>query len=94
MAITQAEQVAAVANAAGITLQQARTAMDAVTAVVVTGLLSDGKLVLYGLGTFETRTRRPRRFRNPATGDSMDLPARSVVRFKPSKQLRDLAEER
>jgi len=66
------------------------------TAVIVDGLLdavcralSEGRhLEIRGFGTFKVRKRRSRMARNPRTGDPVEVPARAVPIFKPSKELR------
>lgn len=83
------EQVRIVAEHAGITSKQARDAIDAVVALVVAGLVAEGRVILHGLGSFEKRRRSSRRVRNPATGVMMDVPAKTVVTFKPSSHLRE-----
>lgn len=89
VAITKDNQIQAVAKAAGITARQARDAIDAVAAVVTVGLVEDGRVTLHGLGLFTTQRRAPRRVTNPATGVMMDLPSKTVVKFKPSSYVRD-----
>jgi DNA-binding protein HU-beta len=90
--MTKAQQIDAVATTAGITAREARAAIDGVVAVVTAGLLADGKVTLHGLGAFETRRRAPRRVINPVTGQPMELPAKTVVKFKPSSYLRQRIE--
>lgn len=92
MTITKDEQARAVAAAADITTHQAREALDAIAAVVTVGLRDDGHITLQGLGRFETRRRSVRRVRNPATGHMMDVPAKTIVKFKPAAPLRDSVE--
>jgi hypothetical protein len=41
-------------------------------------------------GSFRIRQRKPRTGRNPKTGDKVEVPAKRVPYFKPSKELRDL----
>ncbi len=43
-----------------------------------------------GFGTFKIRRRKPRMARNPRTGDPVEVAARPVPVFKPSKELRAL----
>ncbi len=45
------------------------------------------KLQLFGLGTFERKTQNARTATSPATGAKVDVPAKSVLRFKASKTL-------
>ncbi|RME59338.1 MAG: integration host factor subunit alpha [Candidatus Dadabacteria bacterium] len=51
-------------------------------------LEKEGKVMLSGFGSYEVKYKRPRRGRNPQTGESIILRARKVVRFKPSQLLR------
>jgi nucleoid DNA-binding protein len=48
---------------------------------------NDGdKLIVKGFGTFSRKLKAARTARNPQTGDTIDIPARSVLAFKASKQ--------
>jgi nucleoid DNA-binding protein len=49
--------------------------------------VSEGRLELRNFGVFEVRGRRPRRARNPRTGEAVDVPARLVVTFKAGRQM-------
>lgn len=50
--------------------------------------LSRGEEVrIHGFGTFKTAQRAARMGRNPRTGESVQVPARRVVRFSPSTTL-------
>jgi DNA-binding protein HU-beta len=93
MAITKNEQIDALADAAGITAKQARLALDVMPGIVLAGLLEDERITITGLGTFEVARREPRRLMNPATGAMMDIPAKKVVKFKPSRYVREKVEE-
>lgn len=57
----------------------------------VTGALKNGdKIEIRGFGSFRIRQRQPRTGRNPKTGVKVEVPAKRVPYFKPSKELRDL----
>jgi integration host factor subunit alpha len=52
--------------------------------------LEDGDNVLIsGFGKFSVKDKKPRRGRNPHTGEDLMLEARRVVTFKPSGVLRN-----
>jgi integration host factor subunit alpha len=51
-------------------------------------LAVEGKVMLSGFGSFEVKSKPPRRGRNPQTGESLILRARKVVKFKSSQLLR------
>lgn len=75
-----------VRNALGGTATQsaAELALDAVVRAVRDGLSEDGVVRLAKFGTFRMRTCRPRRLKNPRTGEEMFLPERQELRFTPS----------
>ena len=49
------------------------------------GLLADRVIELRGLGTFEIRTRKGRKARNPKTGDSVVIRDHGVAHFRPGQ---------
>ncbi|VAV86858.1 Integration host factor beta subunit [hydrothermal vent metagenome] len=60
------------------------TIFDEVTGALETG----GRVELRGFGAFSVRHRKPRIGRNPRSGESVKVPAKSVPFFKAGKQLR------
>jgi nucleoid DNA-binding protein len=50
-------------------------------------LLSEGGIELRNFGVFEVKKRKPRRARNPRTGDTVKVPAKLVVTFKPGREM-------
>src|SRR6202795_1361506 len=53
-------------------------------------LRTGDKIEIRGFGSFRTRQRKPRVGRNPKTGDRVEVPAKKIPFFKPSKELKDL----
>ncbi len=50
----------------------------------------DGQSIkLVHFGTFTVRNKRPRRGRNPRTGDTITIKKRQAISFRPSKKLRE-----
>ena len=58
---------------------------------VVDVLLKQGRVEIDGFGVFELVRRKPLRARNPRTGDRIEVPARTAVRFVPARALKGLA---
>ena len=77
-----------VAAAAGISKNEARVLMKEIAAAVETGLVTEGKVNLAGLGRFDRRIQSARKGRNPQTGEPIDIPEKNRVHFLPDAQLR------
>ncbi len=55
---------------------------------IKTALLTDRTIELRGLGTFEIRTRKGRKARNPKTGDAVIVRNHGVAHFRPGRELK------
>jgi DNA-binding protein HU-beta len=87
--MTKAELVEAMAKEAGISKVAAANALKAfMDGVIKTLKKKDGKVTLVGFGTFTKVNRKARTGRNPQTGAPIKIKARSVVKFKPGKELK------
>jgi integration host factor subunit beta len=64
--------------------------VDTIFDSVVRSLRVGDKIEIRGFGSFRTRQRNPRVGRNPKTGDRVEVPAKKIPFFKPSKELKDL----
>lgn len=60
--------------------------LDAIIATLVT----EGRIELRNFGVFEVKRRKPRKARNPRTGEKVFVPAKNVVTFKPGKEMEEL----
>ena len=78
-----------VAENAGLSKQQAESAVSAVLEAIEDALKSDDKVSLIGFGTFSVNERAARTGRNPKTGESIQIAAKKVIKFKPGKSLAD-----
>jgi len=67
---------------------QAASFVDATLDSIKTIVKSKGQLGLVGFGTFKVKTRKARTGRNPQTGKAIKIPAKKVVRFKPSSEFK------
>ena len=78
-----------IAEKAGLNKKQAEAALGAFSDVVTEALLEGDKVQVPGFGIFEVRDVAARTARNPATGETIDVPATKKPAFKPSKTLKD-----
>lgn len=63
--------------------------MSAAVRVAETTLKSGNPVVLGDFGKLKLAERKEREARNPATGATVKVPAKTVVKFSPSKGLAD-----
>ncbi|MCW5204005.1 integration host factor subunit alpha [Desulfobulbus sp. US1] len=73
----------------GLTKAQATDSVETFITLVKESLIAGEDLLLSGFGKFNVKDKRPRRGRNPQTGDELILDARRVITFKPSGILRN-----
>ena len=70
--------------------RQARVFLESLTTIVEKEVRGGGEVPLKGLGKFKVVQRNARVGRNPQTGEPIDIPAKTVVRFTVAKALKDL----
>lgn len=80
-----AKLTAAVQAELGCTKAEAEKAVTAVLGSVKAISSSEGKLTIQEFGTFSMKDKAARVARNPMTGQPVNVPAKTVFAFKPSK---------
>lgn len=73
----------------GLTRNQTEIVVDTVFDSIKKALMSGEKIEIRGFGNFRLKTRKPRKARNPKTGESVDVPGKKVLFFKVGKALRE-----
>lgn len=86
--LTKADLADAIYATLPVDKQKAAQIVEDYIEIIKESLEKDGKVMLSGFGSYEVKSKPPRRGRNPQTGDSIILRARKVVKFKPSQLLR------
>jgi DNA-binding protein HU-beta len=87
--MTKSELIGQIAENAGISKSDADKAYDAVISAIMSGLKKDGNVPLTGLGTFKVTHRAARTGRNPSTGETIQIAAKNVLKFKASKSVEE-----
>jgi integration host factor subunit beta len=88
--MTKADLVEEVATVTGLTRKDSEVIVDTLFESVIKALRAGDKLEVRGFGSFRVRQRNARVGRNPKTGEKVEVPAKRVPYFKPSKELKDL----
>ncbi len=85
--MNKSQLVDAMAQDAGISKSAAKKALESFLGNVEGALKKGGKVALIGFGTFSVQARKAREGRNPATGKTIKIPAKNVVKFKAGSAL-------
>lgn len=85
--MNKAELISAMAAGADMTKADATKALNAFLDVVMDALKKGEKVTLVGFGTLSVAEKAARTGINPATRETIEIPARKVVKFKPSTEL-------
>lgn len=86
--MTKAELIAAIADGAGITRDQAKKALDVFTDSVTSSLKAGNDVRLVGFGSFVATERKAGTARNPRTGETVQRPASKTARFRVGEGLK------
>jgi integration host factor subunit beta len=88
--MTKAELIEDVSRAVEVSRKDSEVIVETIFESIVKSLRAGDKIEIRGFGSFRTRQRKPRIGRNPKTGARVDVPAKKIPYFKPSKELKDL----
>ena len=86
--MTKADIVEEVYERVGISKQEASRLTELFFDIMKEGLEKDEKVKISGFGNFVVRAKRPRRGRNPQTGEDITITPRRVLTFKSSPVLK------
>lgn len=87
--MTQTQLVKEIATATGISNKQAKAVLDKYVEIAIAQTKKVGVCVLPGIGRLKKVERKARTGRNPATGATIKIPAKKVVKLTLAKALKD-----
>lgn len=87
--MTKSELIAELAKKSDLTKADSERALNSFIDVAKRTLKKDGKLALPGFGSFVVTKRKARKGRNPQTGQTINIKASKVVRFRAGKALKE-----
>ncbi len=85
--MNKSELVANIADSADISKAAAEKALNGFMDSITTALKKGDKVTLVGFGTFSVAKRAARQGRNPQTGKTMKIAAKTVAKFKAGSKL-------
>lgn len=89
--MNKTEFIAKVAAKAGVEKKAAAALVDAALEVVTDAVKAHEPISIVGFGTLSIAHREERTGKNPKTGETLKIPARSIPVFKPGSTLKEAA---
>lgn len=87
--MTQTQLIKKIADTVGVNNKVAKQMLETFATTAVAETKKNGVFVLPGLGRLVRVERKARMGRNPATGESIKIPAKKVVKFRVAKAVKD-----
>jgi DNA-binding protein HU-beta len=87
--LTKSQIMQTLAEKTGHSKKDVITILDAITELAYVQVKKSGEFVVPGIGKLVKVHRKERMGRNPATGETIKIPARTVVKFRVAKAAKD-----
>jgi len=87
--MTQTDIINHLADKSGMKKADAKEFFNALAALATSEVRKNGEFTLPGFGKLVKATRKAREGRNPATGDTIKIPAKTTVKFRLGKAMKD-----
>ena len=88
--MTKMDLVNSIYSKVGFSKKDSLLIVENVLEIMKSHLEQGEKIKISGFGNFIVREKKPRRGRNPQTGDQITIEGRRILTFKPSNVLRRL----
>lgn len=87
--MTQTDIINHLAEKSGVKKTDAKEFFTALAALATSEVKKNGEFTLPGFGKLVKATRKAREGRNPATGETIKIPAKTTVKFRLGKAMKD-----
>ncbi|MDX9893184.1 MAG: HU family DNA-binding protein [Patescibacteria group bacterium] len=87
--MTKTQIMATLAEKSGLSKKDATGLVDAMVELAYKEVKSNGEFTIPGIGKLVKVNRKARMGRNPATGEEIKIPAKTVVKFRVAKAAKD-----
>ena len=87
--MTQTQTIAALAETANVAKKDAKAFLLSVANLAYKETKRNGEFTVPGLGKLVKQKRKARTGRNPATGEPIKIPAKTVLKFRIAKAAKD-----
>jgi len=87
--MTQTAIVSTLADKTGLKKSEVKMVIDAITELATVEVKKNGEFTVPGFGKLKKTNRKAREGRNPATGATIKIPAKTTVKFSVGKAMKD-----
>ena len=87
--MTKSQMLQALAEKTGLSKKDVTAVLDSLIEMAYTEVKKSGEFALAGLGKLVKVNRKARQGRNPATGETIQIPAKTVVKFRVAKAAKE-----
>jgi DNA-binding protein HU-beta len=87
--MTQSEVINHFADKTGLKRAQIKELFEEIASLATREVRSNGEFVLPGFGKLVKSERKAREGRNPATGETIQIPAKTTLKFRVGKAMKD-----
>ncbi len=87
--MTKSQMIATLAEATNLSKKETIAFVDQLTEIVYKEVKKNGECIVPGFGKLVKAHRKAREGRNPATGETIKIPAKTVVKFRLAKAVKD-----
>jgi DNA-binding protein HU-beta len=87
--MTKSQMITALAESAEMSKKEVAGFMDNLSELVYKEVKKNGECIIPGFGKLVKVKRKAREGRNPATGETIKIPAKTVVKFRLAKAVKD-----
>jgi integration host factor subunit beta len=92
--VARSELAKRLAKRSGITVDLSESVVKTLVKSLSQSLLNRHRIEIRDFGCFLVRSRKPRKARNPKTGETIQTEARYGIGFKPGKELRERVDQK
>ncbi len=87
--LTKSQLIRELADKSGLAKKDVEMVLETMTSMAYKLVKSSGEFVVPGIGKLVKVDRKERMGRNPATGETIKIPAKTVVKFRVAKAAKD-----
>jgi len=88
-ALTKSQFLQAFADKTEMSKKEAQELLEKLVDLLYSEARINGEVTLPGVGKLQKKDRKARMGRNPATGEEIHIPAKTVVKFRVAKAAKD-----